>query len=343
MDERANQEIGKFYLDNRHHGKPFVVKELMAKGFSRSYIYKTLKRVDNDSPMKKQPKSGRPKITLSPKSRKSMRRSTVGKVALSYRSLGEKYGKDPKTVKRVLLDMGIKKKPRVVIPKSSEGQKSRQQQRLHKARKGLLRSRNGLDVVMDDESYFPFTYFGSKEHYFEGRDKPKRDIKFKEKEKFEPKLLMWLAISRKGRSIPFIMPSKMNVNAKVYQERMISDRLMPFLQDNYPNGGYVFWPDLASAHYANATQNLMKDLGITFVPKDQNPPAAPEVRPIEKFWQHLKSRVYKGGWKAKTEAQLRSRILQMLDTFDDQYFDNLMSKVKSKVRKAADYGLDHFR
>ena len=194
---------------------------------------------------------------------------------------------------------------------------------------------------MDDESYFPFIYFRSKEHYFEGRDKRKRYIKFKEK--FEPKLLIWLATSRKGRPIPFIMPSKVNVNAKVYQEHMINDRLIPFLQDNYPNGGYVFWPDLASTYYANSTQNLMKDLAITFVPKDQNPPAAPEVRPAEKFWQHLKSRVYKGGWKAKTEAQLRSRILQMLDTFDDQYFDNLMSKVKSKVRKAADYGLDHFR
>ena len=53
MDKRANQEIGKFYLENRHHGKPFVVKELMAKEFSRSYIYKTLKRIDKDSPMKK--------------------------------------------------------------------------------------------------------------------------------------------------------------------------------------------------------------------------------------------------------------------------------------------------
>ena len=98
---------------------------------------------------------------------------------------------------------------------------------------------------------------------------------------------------------PFFMPSKISVNAKVYQEHTINDRLIPFLQDNYPNGGYVFWPDLVSAHYANATQNLTKNLGITFVPKDQNPPAAPEVRPIEKFWQHLKSRVYKGGWKAK--------------------------------------------
>ena len=46
----------------------------------------------------------------SPKPRKSMIRSIFGKVALSYRSFVEKYGKDLKTVKRVLLDMGIKKK-----------------------------------------------------------------------------------------------------------------------------------------------------------------------------------------------------------------------------------------
>ena len=70
-----------------------------------------------------------------------------------------------------------------------------------------------------------------------------------------------------------------------------------------------------------------------------DPPAAPQIRPIELFWSHLKSRVYEGGWEAKTKDELEKRILEQFDSFDESYFVNLMKKVKRKVRKAADHGL----
>ena len=139
-----------------------------------------------------------------------------------------------------------------------------------------------------------------------------------------------------------IVTSKMNVNSQVYQETMIKGPLLTFLNKYYPNGNYIFWPILASAHYARSTQQLLGELSIPFVPKNQNPPNAPQSRPIERFWAHLKYRVYEGGWKADNPEQLKSRIIEKLETFSDAYYCNLMSKVKSKVRKADDKGLDFF-
>lgn len=81
-------------------------------------------------------------------------------------------------------------------------------------------------------------------------------------------------------------------------------------------------------------------MAIPVIPKELNPPAAAQVRPIERFWNHLKAKVYADGWEAETVTQLKYRILEQLETFGDYYFHNLMKNVMSKVRKASDKGLN---
>ena len=101
-----------------------------------------------------------------------------------------------------------------------------------------------------------------KEYYYEGRQPAPDEVRYKQKGKFEPKVLVWVAISPRGRSRPVIFNSKLNVTAKVYQDKMIRPYLHPFLQEKYPTGGYVFWPDLARVHYAKSTVELLDELGI---------------------------------------------------------------------------------
>ena len=79
---------------------------------------------------------------------------------------------------------------------------------------------------------------------------------------------------------------------------------------------------------------------ITVLPKDPNPPNAPQIRPIELFWAHLKAKVYCDGWSAQNVQQLKNRICEMIGTFSDAYFVTLMAGVKTKVRSASDNGLD---
>jgi len=43
-----------------------------------------------------------------------------------------------------------------------------------------------------------------------------------------------------------------------------------------------------------------EDNGVNFVPKSLNPPAVPELRPIERYWAIIKNKLQKIGKTAKT-------------------------------------------
>ena len=73
------------------------------------------------------------------------------------------------------------------------------------------------------------------------------------------------------------------MNGNVYRNECIMRSLVPLLQQYHEDGDYVFWPDLASSHYAKNTVALLRDRNINFVRTQDNPPNVPQLRPIEKF------------------------------------------------------------
>ena len=116
-------------------------------------------------------------------------------------------------------------------------------------------------------------------------------------------------------SKPYFASSSLAINRITYLE-IIKKYLEPFIADKYPSGGYVFWPDLASSHYANLVQKHLKDKNIPFVPKLDNPANLPQVRTIERFWGTLKTKVYERNWSAKNLHQLQNRIKLCLRKID---------------------------
>ena len=80
--------------------------------------------------------------------------------------------------------------------------------------------------------------------------------------------------------------------------------------------------------------------GVPFVPKEENPPGLPQLRHIEDFWATHKDLVYEGGWEAKNDKDLIKRINDKWKCFNQEYFANLMCKVKTKLRRAAEDGPD---
>src|SRR5579883_1551442 len=114
-----------------------------------------------------------------------------------------------------------------------------------------------------------------------------------------------MAISSKGRSSAYFVPSKLGVNRDIYIKECINKRLVPFIKKHHSDGNYIFLPDLAPAHYAIDTQNAMNRLNIKFVPKYLNPPAVPQLRPIESFWAIYKRAIYENGWSANTPEELK--------------------------------------
>ena len=96
-------------------------------------------------------------------------------------------------------------------------------------------------------------------------------IKFRRRTKSAPKLFVWMVISPKIRSRVYVHRSKTAIGAKKYLNECILKRLIPFIDRYHADDSMLFWPDLASAHYAREMRDLLTAHGINFVPRGEKP------------------------------------------------------------------------
>ena len=126
-------------------------------------------------------------------------------------------------------------------------------------------------------------------------------VKTHGKKKFAPKVMLWITMCPKGLSTPVLTSGRsMSVTARSYVDNCLEPHLIPFLNTHYRHGGYVFWPDKASAHYASVSTSFRD------AKKEDNPTEVPQCRPVEDFFGLLATRVYHRNWVAKDVAALWS-------------------------------------
>lgn len=151
--------------------------------------------------------------------------------------------------------------------------------------------------------------------------------------------MLWVAISRKGRCLFHIKKTKGAVVSHHYKTECIKKRLLPFIKKHYPDGKYVFWPDLAPCHYSKETQDFMRAHNIKFVPKNLNPPNVPNLRLIERFWYEVKSLVYAEGWQPTNWDDLHDRVHKVMTKVGKSFGERYMSHVAKLVRDADRKGI----
>ena len=120
----------------------------------------------------------------------------------------------------------------------------------------------------------------------------------------------------------------------MYTNQCLRKYLIPHIKQHYSENEYVFWPDLASAHYGRKTIAYLEAIvfKVKFIAKVDNPPKVPETRPIEDFWGILKNRVYKNGWVAKSLSQLRRRVKYCISKFDQELAQGIAQSTMSRLR-----------
>jgi len=277
------------------------------------------------------PIPGRPKIELDRNQRQKLDRMINNKVFCGYRAVGRKFGCDEKTAKRIVTEVGYKILTRKNCPKSTPEQAQRQKTRTRKLRYAA----KGKTLVLDDESYFDLdghSFFGGKKFACKSIENVPPEIQFRQKKKFGGKLLVWIAISAKGHSAPYFHECYGAINQKIYRDECLK-RLYPFIK-SHGKIQTLFWPDLASSHYAKSVLEDLERNGVHYVTKEINPPNVPQLRPIEVFWSHLKRKVYSGGFMAENRESLIKKINKELKTFGKKDFESLMKNLKSKIIKA---------
>jgi len=174
--------------------------------------------------------------------------------------------------------------------------------------------------------------------YTSNLDATPNEVKLKRKSKYEPKLLVWIALSEKGVSKHYIAPSGQAVNEDVYISKCLV-KLKKFIDEAHKNDDIVFWPDLASAHYSNKVQDYLKGENIEYVPRDKNPANVPELRPIEDFWTEIKRLVYADNWQAENLNQLRNRIEYCMKKIDQNRVHRLGASTFTRVDRVRRNGM----
>ena len=345
MDQLRPKDRRKFVfsLFRANPGKslPELVELISSLGVPRATIYRLYRKFSDGCDENAKTGSGRkPSILNSRKKRQFLK--CANNNIMSIRNLASKFNLSKSYAYDLLRKNGICYKKQVEIPKSDERLRARQQERLRILSENVIKKSGKKYIIEDDESYFPLRNSDRNGHHglwTSDRASAPDNIKFRSRQKFPVKLCVWIAVSAKGPSEPYFVPAKTALDSDLYIKECLLKRLSPYISEKFDNKRYIFWPDGASAHYAQKTIQAYSDLSINYVRKADNPPNIPHLRVIEKFWAHLKHKVYENNWSTTTILALKRRIKVKIAEFDSAYWRRLFASTRSDIADADEHGV----
>ena len=206
-----------FIVKNPQFKQCQVVDHFVREGIARRTVYNALNRRKNGQSILEVTRSGRPSSWTSSMKVK-LKRLVNHRKGVSQRKLGNKFNKHHMTIGRQIKKLGIEDYAREKTPKYTEEQAVKAKKRSRKLVNLLYQSK--AEIIMDDEKYFCLNgdnMPGSARYYTDDKSKCSDDVRFIGKNKYPQKILMWLAISNRGMSIPYFRPSKsVAINTEIY-------------------------------------------------------------------------------------------------------------------------------
>ena len=144
-------------------------------------------------------------------------------------------------------------------------------------------------------------------------------------------VMVWGGISKRGATNLLIFNGIMD--SIFYQDYILQANLIPFIQQQYPNG-HRFMQDNDPKHTSKATKQFMLVNGINWWP---TPAESPDLNPIECLWKELKDHVTVNA-RPKTKDELIAGIHAFWGTVNAekcQKYIGHLRKVMPKVIEVA--------
>ena len=139
------------------------------------------------------------------------------KVSSSLRKAAKKFNCSHETIRGILKKM---KKPILCYKRTKRANRTPVQRLVARPKcRWLLQNYKNSEFIIDDESYFTLSnslLTGNDSYYSNDRTLTPDDVKHYDKAKYEPKVLVWMAISSKGMSKIYVRPSGMAINSEMY-------------------------------------------------------------------------------------------------------------------------------
>jgi len=204
-----------------------------------------------------------------------IQRMFENKDRISVRTAGAKLGLSKSYVGEIKTkELHINSYKKRLAPKYVKDQVQRVKSGAKYLYRRIIPSGGEKTLVMDDETYIPEDPQQVRgEEYYHCSCKQEIDpaLVVKHKEKYPRQYLVWQAIGADGnRSEPYVSIGQ-TMNAAVYLQHCIKERLLPFIDKFYRRYQVLFWPDLATCHYQRDVLQCLQDSGVEVVPKIKKP------------------------------------------------------------------------
>ena len=103
---------------------------------------------------------------------------------------------------------------------------------------------------------------------------------------------------------------------------------------------FVIFSVKSTCHNTQENLDFLDEEGIYTVPKNLNPPNAPQIQPIQIYWGALKQMFYAKNWSAKNCDQLIRKIKKCPKEMDSQIYVQMFKNLPQKINLANKNGLD---
>lgn len=261
-------------------------------GVPTTTVRDILRRYENEGRIMHKSSTGRNPSVSTPKLLRKVAKLFEREPNISIRRAAARLGVKRSTLCYMKVrKLGIVGRKKVTAPMYTGDQAERAKAGCRKIYRKLLFSENQKVLLIDDETYVPADPTqipGCAYYHCRSNEVVPDAARFKGKQKFPKKYLVWQCLDEDGNlSEPFI--STGTIDADTYKRECLTHRLLPFINLHHRKADVLFWPDMATSHYAGAVTQWLDENGIDYVKRADNAPNVPQARPIERFWALCKA------------------------------------------------------
>ena len=287
MKETWKKIIEEYYKNNSKLGRAKIFETFFALGVPKSTLNRWLMCLESGKSLVRKKGSGRP-VKVATKAK--IQRRFNHRSGCSQRKVARELKTSQAYISYILKNhTSIRCRKKIKKPDMTEKQRLLARPKCRR----LARIYADSEFILDDESYFTKSNSSLPGNDIYYSDNPKltpNNVKHKKKAKYDGKLLVYLAISPRGYSKPIFFNSGLAINQFKYRDECLKESLIPFIRKYHSVDRYVFWPDLASSHYAKSVTSYLKTKKIPFVQKKLESCKLAKSSPNRRFLGNLETK-----------------------------------------------------
>lgn len=254
-----------------------IFREFQHLGVKRDFVYRTIKRYSETCSTDDRKRSGRKRSVRTAQVVKIIRSRIKRNCQRSARETARSLNKGRESIRKIFRDE-LKCKPykkRRVHGISEAAEKKRLERS-----SALLAWHGGDEIIFSDEKLFVLEQsFNVQNDRLWSVDIKSIPSSQKNVPRFQnaSAVMVWAAISRKGKFPLVFIERGVKINANYYLEEILKKNVLPNATQMYGDEYYCFQQDGAPSHTANVVQAWCRQNLTDFLPKEEWPPNSPDL------------------------------------------------------------------